>query len=69
VADDSDKHSPRSADGPERDGLDGAERAGDLLGQWGTRVGRGLAAVAVRVREEVEDIWAEAQSVRRGERE
>ena len=47
----------------------GAERAGQVLGEWGSRVGRGLATAAARVREEVEDIWAEAQSIRKGERD
>lgn len=61
--------SARGTNGVERDGLEGAERAGELLGEWGSRVGRGIATAAARVREGVEDIWAEAQSVRRGERD
>ena len=45
-----------------------AQRAEQLLEEWGGRVGSFLASAAARVREEAEDIWAEAQSVRRGER-
>jgi hypothetical protein len=69
VAQSSDKQSNRSVHGEERSSLDDAERAGQALGEFGARVGRGIAAAAVRVREEVEDIWAEAQSVRKGERD
>jgi hypothetical protein len=69
VAQGSDKRSARDAESAERSSLDGAERAGQLLGEWGSRVGRGLATAAARVREEVEDIWAEAQSIRRVERD
>ena len=69
MAQGSDKQSTRGKNGLERDDLDGAERAGQALGEFGSRVGRGIAAAAARVREEVADIWAEAQSVRRGERD
>lgn len=69
MAQGSDNRSARDTSGVADDDLDGAERAGQLLGQWGSRVGRGIATAAARVREEVEDIWAEAQSVRRGERD
>ena len=69
VAQGSDKQSTGRMNGHERDTLDDAERAGQAVGEFGARVGRGIAAAAVRVREEVEDIWAEAQSVRRGERD
>jgi hypothetical protein len=65
----SDKQSTRGEDGLERDGIDSAERVGQAAGEFGSRVGRGIAAAAARVREEVEDIWAEAQSIRRGERD
>jgi hypothetical protein len=68
VAQRPDKQSNSSENGFERDSLDGAERAGQAVGEFGSRVGRGIAAAAARVREEVEDIWAEAQSVRKGER-
>jgi hypothetical protein len=39
------------------------------LEDLGRRVGRFLASAAARAREEAEDMWAEAQSIRRGERE
>jgi hypothetical protein len=49
------------------------ERAEELIDRVGKRVGRwfhgaGLIAVAAaaRAREEIEDIWADAQNVRRG---
>lgn len=45
------------------------ERGEELLEEWGRRAGRFLASAAARVREEAEDIWAEAQSVKRGERD
>lgn len=45
------------------------ERAEELLEDWGKRVGRFLASAAARAREEAEDIWAEAQSIKRGERD
>jgi hypothetical protein len=69
VAQGSGKQSARDTNGVEGDSLDGAERAGQVLGQWGSRVGHGIATAAARVREEVEDMWAEAQSIRRGERD
>jgi hypothetical protein len=44
------------------------QRAEQLLEQWGQRVVRFVSAAAARAREEAEDMWAEAQSIRRGER-
>ncbi len=51
------------------------ERAEELVDRLGGRLGlfAGLAALrmrllAARAREEAEDLWAEAQSIRRGER-
>lgn len=44
-------------------------KAEQVLEAWGRRAGRYLSTTAVRAREEAEDIWAEAQSLRRGERE
>ena len=44
------------------------ERAEVLIEAWGERVGGWLATTAARAREEAEDLWAEAQSIRRGER-
>jgi predicted NBD/HSP70 family sugar kinase len=52
-----------------RDAAAASERAEQVLEQWGSRLGRGVATAAARLREEAEDIWAEAQSVRRGERD
>ncbi len=45
------------------------EGAEQRLEDWGRRVGSVLASAAAHVREEAEDIWAEAQSLRRGERD
>ena len=51
-------------------GANGSERQVEqTLEQWGRRAGRFVSVAAARVREEAEDIWAEAQSIRRGERE
>lgn len=53
----------------QQDGVRGeAQRAEQVLEEWGGRVGSLLASAAARAREEAEDIWAEAQSIRRGER-
>lgn len=43
------------------------EGAQQRLEQWGSRFGRAIAVAAARVREEAQDMWAEAQSIRRGE--
>jgi hypothetical protein len=40
-----------------------AERVSQLTSEWG----RKLLRLAARAREEAEDIWAEAQSIRRGD--
>ena len=77
MAEDEDDAARGSSDGPRHssDGPQGAgdgprgEHAEDRLEDWGRKVGRFIASAAARVREEAEDIWAEAQSVRRGERE
>jgi hypothetical protein len=50
---------------PKRD----SERVEAAFEQWSRRVGRFFAVAAARAREEAEDIVAEAQSIRRGERE
>lgn len=62
--------------GPEGNGSDRTDenpqegqQAEDALEDLGRRVGRFLSSAAARVREEAEDIMAEAQSIRRGERE
>jgi hypothetical protein len=44
------------------------QRAEDLMEAWGERLGGWIATTAARAREEAEDLWAEAQSIRRGER-
>ena len=41
------------------------ERAEDLVDQFGERLGTTLGRFAARAREELEDIWAEAQNIRR----
>lgn len=46
-----------------------AQRAERVLEDWGRRTGRFLAMAVARAREEAEDVLAEAQSVRRGERD
>lgn len=59
-----------AADGNEGSGGPGGERhprPEELIESWGRRVGRFVAVAAARVREEAEDIYAEAQSIKRGE--
>lgn len=51
------------------EGADGGERVEQLFEQWSRRVGRFIALATARAREEAEDILAEAQSIRRGERD
>ena len=46
-----------------------SERVEQLFEQWSRRLGRFVAGTAARAREEAEDIFAEAQSIRRGERD
>lgn len=46
-----------------------SERVEQFFEQWGRRLGGLLAGAAAKAREEAEDILAEAQSIRRGERE
>ena len=46
----------------------GADRVEKTVEDAGRKTGRFLAAAFARAREEAEDIWAEAQSVRKGER-
>ena len=40
----------------------GAEQTAE---EWGEKIGRWVLRAAARAREEAEDIWAEAQAVRR----
>lgn len=44
------------------------DRVGDQIGQYAKQIGRSLLRLTARAREEVEDMWAEAQSIRRGDR-
>jgi hypothetical protein len=46
-----------------------ANRVEKTLEDAGRKTGRFLAAVFARAREEAEDIWAEAQSIRKGQRD
>jgi hypothetical protein len=46
----------------------GAKRVESTLEDVGRKTGRFLAVAFARAREEAEDIWAEAQSIRKGER-
>ena len=55
----------RAADGDDA----GSERVEQFFEHWGGRLGRFVVGAAARAREEAEDILAEAQSIRRGERE
>lgn len=45
------------------------ERNESTLEDFGRRAGRFLASAFARAREEAEDVWAEAQSIRKGERQ
>jgi hypothetical protein len=44
-----------------------ADRLGERISHYASLVGFKLMQFAARAREEAEDIWAEAQSLRRGE--
>jgi hypothetical protein len=55
----------------ERGATDGAQRvdqADDLVERVSSAVADVVSRVVARTREEVEDLWAEAKSVRRGQR-
>jgi hypothetical protein len=45
----------------------GTERAEQVMENVGERIGDWVSRAVARAREEAEDIWAEAQTVRRGE--
>jgi hypothetical protein len=45
-----------------------ADRLASQVATFTTAVGRRLAGLAARIREEAEDMWAEAQNVRRGDK-
>jgi hypothetical protein len=44
------------------------DHAAQRIGYFAGWLGHGMLRLAARAREEAEDIWAEAQSLRRGER-
>ena len=46
----------------------GTEKVQNTLEDVGRKTGRFLAVAFARAREEAEDLWAEAQSIRKGER-
>jgi hypothetical protein len=43
------------------------DRAEELVDEWARQAARSLSLLLARGREELEDIWAEAQQLRRGE--
>ena len=45
-----------------------ADRLGEQVSHYAALLGHKLMQFAARLREEAEDIWEEAQSIRRGER-
>jgi hypothetical protein len=59
--------STRTSRGGARDGSE-TQRAEQLVEDWSERVTTWASRAIARGREELEDVWAEAQSVRRGER-
>jgi len=58
----------RSGDGPRHDQRPVEERAEEIVERVSGEVMRFARRVVARAREEVEDIVAEAQSIRRGDR-
>lgn len=62
---DAPRSSAKQAKNPDRNGRfpDDAERMAE---EWAGRVTAWIARSAARAREEAEDIWAEAQSIRHG---
>jgi hypothetical protein len=46
-----------------------ADRLGARVASFTTTIGRSLFRFGARVREEAEDIWAEAQNIRRGDKD
>jgi hypothetical protein len=55
--------------GSEKETGQGHHRAEETLERWGLRIGQRLGAATARAREQAEDVWAEAQTLRRGERQ
>ena len=60
-----DAHVGRSAEARAEEVVD---RMGRRLGQFASLAALRMLQAAARAREEAEDVWAEAQSIRRGER-
>ena len=60
-----DAHAGRSAEARAEEVV---ERMGRTLSQFASLAALRMLQAAARVREEAEDMWAEAQSIRRGER-
>jgi hypothetical protein len=56
------------AENQSANGQPASERAESTLEDLGRKAGRFLAIAFARAREEAEDMWAEAQSIRKGER-
>lgn len=67
------KNGERAGAGGQSSGHDedpaSGQRVEERFEQWGRRLGKLMAGAAARAREEAEDIVAEAQSIRRGERD
>jgi hypothetical protein len=65
-------HADGAADGAREERLRRAEemvdRVTERVGHYAGIIGHEILRFAARAREEAEDIWAEAQSLRRGER-
>jgi TolA-binding protein len=58
----------RAADEPMRRAEELVDRIGARVGEITAMLGHQLLRLGARVREEAEDIWAEAQNLRRGQR-
>jgi hypothetical protein len=63
------ERSPDGEQGPSDDRMRRAEemadRIGERIGHYASVAGLGILRFAARAREEIEDIWAEAQHIRR----
>ncbi len=64
----SEAHNDNSGRSAEERAEELVERLGQQLGQVASLVALRLLKAAALIREEAEDVWAEAQSIRRGER-
>lgn len=55
-----------SEEQPQTDGAERPETQAELVAeQWAERIGRWMLRTTARAKEEAEDIWAEAQALRR----